>query len=116
MSDRPLRLTFNRQWPNFTSSIQRYELDLWLYVNNPELGQTINQTMEGIPDLLLWHEILVFHEKSQQRELNDHWLAQSQLGRLLHVLNVRILAVVERSVNGVIDGEHIRCSLLLGPL
>lgn len=116
MSDNPLRLDFNRQWSNFTSDIQRYELDIWLYNNNPDLGQTINRTMEGIPDLLLLHEILTFHERSQRRELTDEWLANSQIGRLLQIINTRILAVVERTILGEINGEHIRCSLLLGPI
>ena len=116
MSDNPLRLDFNRQWSNFTNDVQRYELDIWLYNNNPDLGQTINRTMEGIPDLLLLHEILTFHERSQRRELTDEWLANSQIGRLLQIINTRILAVVERTILGEINGEHIRCSLLLGPI
>ena len=116
MSDSPIRLPFNRQWSNFTSRVQRFELDIWLYNENHALGQTINRTMEGIPDLLLLHEILNFHERSQQRELTDEWIAESQIGRLLNVIHVRILAVVERAIFGEIEGEHIRCSLLLGPL
>ena len=107
------------QWANFTNTIQRYEMDIWLYDNNPDLSSSISRTMEGIPDLLLLHEMLIFHEKSQQYELTDDWLAQSQIGLLLRVLNVRILAVVERAILGEVNeenGEHIRCSLLVGPL
>lgn len=116
MSDNPIRLSFNRQWSNFTSRIQRYELDLWLYNENHNLGQTIDRTMTGLPDLLLLQEIHTFHERSQLRELTDEWIANSQIGRLLNVIHVRILAVVERAIFGEIEGEHLRCSLLLGPL
>ena len=116
MSDRPVRLNFHRQWQNFTVRIVRYEMDLWLFNNNHDMFHSVNRVMSNLPELLLWHEILVFHEKSQANELTDEWLFQSQLGQTLRLVNVRILAVVERAIIGEVDGEHVRCSLLLGPL
>ena len=91
-------------------------MDMWLYNNDISLGQSVNRLMESIPEFLIWHELLTFHERSQQRELTDEWLANSPLGRELGTVNVRILAVVERTIHGEIEGEHVRCSLLLGPI
>ena len=116
MSDNPLRVNFNRQWNNFTPEIQRYEVDMWLFNNTPELGRAVDSVMTDFPDSFLWFEILSFHGRSQRNELSDEWLARSALGRILRTINVRILAVVERTILGEIEGEHVRCSLLLGPI
>ena len=116
MSDRPVRLAFNRQWQQFTENIARYELDLWLFVNDPELEASLTSTFNDMPDFFIWHQVLEFHERSRQNTLSDQWIAQCPLGRILRLVNARVLAVVERAIFGEIEGEHVRCSLLLGPL
>ena len=116
MSDRPIRIDFNRQWQDFTADINRYELDIWLFNNDPALERSLNSTLSEMPDFFIWHQIRDFHERSQRNTLSDRWLAQSPLGSVLRLENIRILAVVERAIFGEIEGEHVRCSLLLGPL
>ena len=116
MSDRPVRLDYTKQWQQFTDTVDRYELDIWLFARNPDLELSITNTFNDMPDFFIWHQVLELHERSQQNTLSDQWIAQSPLNCVLRVYEARILAVVERAIFGEIEGEHVRCSLLLGPL
>ena len=109
----PVRLSLNRFWDHFSPDIQRLDLDFWFNSNQSELISKIEWELSNFSINSLKNDAKNFQLWSSNNELSDERLANSPLGQELGKINVVIIAVIVRPIPNVIQGNHIRCSLLL---